>query len=142
MSEDLQPVLDELRHYRVQQEELLEKLTQIEKPVWVQDGHHKKLLRISEISFITTNARGLDIYTTSGEVFKNFDSIANLEKTYAHDKRLMKTHRSYIVNLDQIDTIQTISGGRILRFKGLKSDFNAKVTHEYLTSFLERLGAF
>ena len=39
----------------------IERLEILEKPIFVQDGDKKKVLRIPDICFITTNSKGLDI---------------------------------------------------------------------------------
>ena len=137
----LEDILKELKQYAEEQKQILDHLAQVEKPLWVQEGEKKKLLRIGEIAFMTTNEKGLELYTIDGKKYINFDSISHVEKEFAHDQRLMKTHRSFIVNLNHIDTIATVSGGRNLTFKGLSEEIMAKVTYEYVDRFLERLGA-
>lgn len=98
------------------------------------------MLRIDDVSFITTNTKGLDIYTTDSEKHINFDSISEIEDQFIDDLRLMKTHKSFIVNLNQIDTVKVVTGGRELTFKGLPVELTAKVTSDVLDQFQKRFG--
>ncbi len=136
----LNDLLAEIKQLRQTQEEVLKTLELVGKSVWVQDGDKKKLLRISEISFITTNPKGLDIYTATGEKYINFDSIGETAKELKDDPRMMKTHKSFIVNLNRVDTVKVIPGGRDLTFKNLSPDIIAKVSSDYLKEFEKRLG--
>ena len=63
-----------------QQNQTLKRLSVVEKPVFVQDGDKKKVLRVSEIAFVTTNPKGLDIYTTEGLKYVNFESISDMDE--------------------------------------------------------------
>lgn len=123
-----------------QQNQTLKILSAVDKPVFVQDGDKKKVLRISEIAFITTNPKGLDIYTLDGNKSINFDSISEMAKDFADCGELMKTHKSFIVNLNSIASAQVVPGGRELTFKGLNPDITAKVTSDSLAEFEKRFG--
>ncbi len=136
----LNDLLAEIKQLRQTQEEVLKTLGIVGKSVWVQDGDKKKLLRIPEISFITTNPKGLDIYTATGEKYINFDSIGETAKELKDDSLMMKTHKSFIVNLNQIDTVNVIPGGRELTFKNLSPQITVKVSSDYVEEFEKRLG--
>ncbi len=136
----LNDLLAEIKQLRQTQEDVLKTLEIVGKSVWVQDGDKKKLLRIPEISFITTNPKGLNIYTATGEKYINFDSIGNTANDLKDNPMMMKTHKSFIVNLNQIDTVKVIPGGRDLTFKNLSPDIIAKVSSDYLKKFEQRLG--
>jgi len=136
----LNDLLAEIKQLRQTQEEVLKTLGLVGKSVWVQDGDKKKLLRIPEISFITTNPKGLDIYTTTGEKYINFDSIGETAKELKDDPLMMKTHKSFIINLNQIDTVNVIPGGRELTFKNLSPQITVKVSSDYVEEFEKRLG--
>ena len=131
---------EELEEIIKGQKELIKILETLDKPVFVQVGDKKKVLRIKDISFVTTNPKGLDIYTTDGNKYINFDSISQMIENFKDDQRLMKTHKSFIVNLNEIDTIKVISGGRELTFKGLNPDITAKMTSDALNEFQKRFG--
>lgn len=131
---------EELEEIIKGQKELIKILETLDKPVFVQVGDKKKVLRIKDISFVTTNPKGLDIYTTDGNKYINFDSISQMIENFKDDQRLMKTHKSFIVNLNEIDTIKVISGGRELTFKGLNPDITAKMTSDALDEFQKRFG--
>ena len=129
--------LDELIN---QQKETLKRLETVEKPVFVQLGDKKKVLRVWEICFVTTNPKGLDIYTSDGQKYINFSSISEMDEEFKNDERLMKTHKSFIVNFNFIESVEVVPGGRELRFKGLNPDVTAKVTSDSLAEFEKRFG--
>jgi DNA-binding LytR/AlgR family response regulator len=115
-------------------------LNYYKKPFFVQDGDKKKVLRISDICFITTNPKGLDIFTSDGNKYINFGSISDTAEEFKDDPRLMKTHKSFIVNFNFIDSVKVIPGGRELTFKNLPPDLTAKVTSDSLEEFEIRFG--
>lgn len=137
--EILNELLSEIKTLRQEQTEVLKRLELVGKPLYVQDGDKKKVLRVDEISFITTNPKGLDIYTTDGKKHINFSSISQTDEEFKDEPCLMKTHKSFIVNLNQIDTVK-VESGRELTFKGLPPDLTAKVTQDYLEEFENRFG--
>ena len=136
----LNVLLAEIKTLRAEQTEILENLDLLEKPLWIQDGNKKKLLRPSEITFITTNPKGLDIYTTTGQKYINFGSIGQTTEDLMGDSRIMRTHKSFIVNLSQIDTVTVIPGGRVLTFRNFDPKITAKVSLEFLKEFEVKLG--
>ena len=136
----LNALLAEVKALREEQAEILENLDLLEKPLWIQDGNKKKLLRPSEITFITTNPKGLDIYTATGQKYINFGSIGQTTEDLRADSRIMRTHKSFIVNLSQIDTVTVIPGGRVLTFRNFDPKITAKVSLEFLKEFEVKLG--
>ena len=120
--------------------ESIERLELLEKPIFVQDGDKKKVIRIPEICFITTNSKGLDIYTLDNKKHINFSSISETAEEFKDDSRLMKTHKSFIVNLDNISSVKVIAGGREVTFIGLPEDITAKITSDVLEEFEKRFG--
>jgi DNA-binding LytR/AlgR family response regulator len=118
----------------------IERLELLEKPIFVQDGDKKKVLRIPDICFITTNSKGLDVYTLDNKKHINFSSISETIEEFKDDPRLMKTHKSFIVNLDNISSVKVIAGGREVTFIGLPEDITAKITGDVLEEFEKRFG--
>ena len=141
MSDDniLNDLLAEVKAFRQEQHEVLKILSFVDKPLFVQDGDRKRAVRVSEIAFITTNPKGLDIYTIDGMKHINFSSISDTDEELKDDPRMMKTHKSFIINLENIETVK-VDSGRELTFKGLPSDLTAKVTQDYLEEFEKRFG--
>lgn len=135
--EILNELLSEIKILRLEQTGVLKRLEFINKPLYAQDGDKKKVLRVDEISFITTNSKGLDIYTIDGQKHINFSSISETDEVFKDDPRMMKTHKSFIVNLNQIDTVK-VESGRELTFKGHPAELTAKVTQDYLEEFEKR----
>jgi DNA-binding LytR/AlgR family response regulator len=122
------------------QSDTIKNLELLQKPFFVQDGDKKKVLRISDICFITTNPKGLDIFTSDGNKYINFGSISDTAEEFKDDPRLMKTHKSFIVNFNFIDSVKVVPGGRELTFKNLPPDLTAKVTSDSLEEFEIRFG--
>ena len=135
----LNELLNEIKTLRQEQSGVLKRLEFVGKPLFAQDGDKKKVLRTEEISFITTNPKGLDIYTTDGQKHINFSSITETDSELKDDSRFMKTHKSFIVNLNQIDTVK-VDSVRELTFKGHPPELTAKVTQDYLEEFENRFG--
>ena len=106
----LNELLAEVKAFRQEQIEILKILSFVDKPLFVQDGDKKKALKVLDIAFITTNPKGLDIYTTDGKKHINFNSISETDEEFKNDPRLMKTHKSFIVNLVNIENVKVESG--------------------------------
>ena len=140
MTDDNQNISGKLDQLLKQYSQILKSLELIEKPIFVQDGDKKKVLRVYEICFITTNPKGLDIYTKDGKKHINFDSISNVAESFIDDPRLMNTHKSFIINFNFIDSVKVIPGGRELTFVGLPPELTAKVTSDALDEFEARFG--
>ncbi len=118
----------------------IEHLEILEKPIFVQDGDKKRVLRIPEICFITTNPKGLDIYTLDNKKHINFSSISETIEYFKDDPRLIKTHKSFIINLNNISSVKVIPGGREVTFINLPDDITAKITSDSLEEFEKRFG--
>ena len=137
--DNINELLNEIKALRQEQTQVLKRLELVEKPLFVQDGDKKRAIRVSDIAFITTNPKGLDIYTIDGKKHINFSSISETDEQFKDEPRLMKTHKSFIVNLVHIETVK-VDSGRELTFRGLPPDLTAKVTSDYLEEFEKRLG--
>ena len=137
--EDENQIINKLDELIKIQSQTLKTLEFIEKPIFVQDGDKKKVLRVHEICFVTTNAKGLDIFTSDGKKYINFDSISNMDEEFKDDPRFMKTHKSFIVNFNFIDSVK-VDSGRELTFKGLPEELKAKVAQDYIEEFDKRFG--
>ena len=91
------------------------------------------------ICFITTNPNGLYVFTSDGKKYSNFSSISEMNENLKFESCFMKIHKSFIVNLNFIDTVKTDSG-RELTFKGLSPEIIAKVAPDYIDEFELRFG--
>jgi len=102
------------------------------KRIGVQENDSVYLLPTEEICFITTgDGGGVEYYAADGKKYVNFDSISGLDKKLAEDPKFMKVHKSYIVNLKQIATVTTVSGGRELGFRAWP-DEKVKCAQDYV----------
>ena len=63
-----------------------------------------------------------------------------MAENFLDDPRLMKTHKSFIINFNFIDSVKVIPGGRELTFVGLPPELTAKVTSDALDEFESRFG--
>lgn len=100
------------------------------------------LLTLADICFITTDAATGNIWVRAadGQQYVNFESLDVIATRFAADPRLMRTHKSYLVNLNRIRTVDNDSGGRVLRFAGCDDSVTARVSEDVRTDFERRLG--
>jgi DNA-binding LytR/AlgR family response regulator len=96
--------------------------------VAVQQGDLVRLLPTDDIVYATMSDDGnrLLIVDRLQAQFFNFSSVGDLTELLADDKRFMRVHKSFLVNLDYVAQIQTVPGGRELTFDVLK-DVRIKV---------------
>jgi DNA-binding LytR/AlgR family response regulator len=57
------------------------------------------------IQYVDVMGRNIFFHLKSGEIIKSLCSISQIESELLTDKRFIKTHRSYIVNMDYIKNI-------------------------------------
>lgn len=88
--------------------------------VAVQDGESIKLLPTDDVVYATMSDDGsrLRILTKDKLEFFNFSSVSALDELLADDPRFMRVHKSFLVNLDSVTSLQTVAGGRELSFAG------------------------
>lgn len=86
--------------------------------IGVQVGDSLKLLPTEDVVYATMNDEGnrLRIFTRDKQEFFNFSNLSDMEKLLAEDRRFMRVHKSFMVNLEYVDGIQTVPGGRELSF--------------------------
>lgn len=130
-----------LRQQIEAQQELLQELKHFHPPIWVQAGESKQLLQPLDIALIASTPRhGLAVYTLAGDQYLSFTSLAELEKQLQNVPQFMRTSRQHLVNLSQIQTVQSAGRGRDLSFRHLPDTVTARVTAAYLPEFLRRMG--
>ncbi len=112
--------------------------------VTAQAGDRLVLLRVADIAFVTTDpdpaSDALVVHAASGQAFVSFDSLSALARRFAGDLRLMLTHKSFLVNLNQVRDMSNDAGGRIVRFHGWGDEAFAKVSPDNRDAFERRLG--
>lgn len=96
--------------------------------VAVQQGEVVRLVPTDDIVYATMSDDGnrLLIVDRQGAQFFNFSSVGDLAELLSDDKRFMRVHKSFLVNLDYVTQIQTVPGGRELTFDVLE-DVRIKV---------------
>ena len=130
-----------LRQQIEEQQQLLQQLKHFHPPIWVQAGESKQLLQPLEIALITSEPRhGLAVYTLEGAQYLSFATLGQLEEQLQGIPQFMRTSRQHLVNLSQIQTIQSAGRGRDLSLRNLPDTLTARVTAAYLPEFLRRMG--
>jgi hypothetical protein len=101
----------------------------------VQTGSGETVIRREDICFLEA-ARNYVVVGTSDRDYLVRDTLSNLEKTLAPDQ-LLRTHRSWLVNINQVDEIRpTGSGGHEVRLRGGKT---VPLSRGYRDAFKARL---
>lgn len=139
----LKELMAELRHVREENARILQRLEEeatLSKRQAVQDGERLRLLRIGEIAFITTKDDGVLIHGADGRTYLAFEGIGAVWKRHEADPRLMRTHKSFIVNLNQVRAVDNVEAGRKVFFYGWPDETIARVTNENAREFDRRLG--
>lgn len=122
------------------QQTILIQLERKQTPLWVQAGKQMKLIWPQDICFVSSQSDvGLQLYTSSGQQYPLFLSLAALERQLGAESYFMRTSRQYLVNLHQIETVTPSGRGRDLTFRSLAPDIQARVSERFLKAFLERL---
>ena len=96
--------------------------------VAVQLGDLVLLVPTDDIVYATMSDDGnrLVIVDRKQAHYFNFSSVGALTELLADDKRFMRVHKSFLVNLDYVTQIKTVPGGRELTF-GVLEDVQIKV---------------
>lgn len=110
----------------VKREELFEQLTRAIQEIIKEEHNHIIVKRgaglakiaLSEIQYAEIVEHTIHLYLKEGELIKNFGTMAQLESELLNDKRFIKPHRSYLLNMDCIANlspkgISTIQGSHI-----------------------------
>lgn len=86
----------------------------------VQTSDAVVFIRPENIAYIKTNDKEVQIFTVDGKKWSRFDSLSKLEKKLKADPRFYRAHRSYLVNLYQVETLKKVKGKQAykLSFKG------------------------
>ncbi|MBF4695872.1 LytR/AlgR family response regulator transcription factor [Fusibacter ferrireducens] len=63
-------------------------------------------IRHAEIVFIEAKGRGSVVYTVRGNYKLPYKSLKNIEEDLADDKEFFKVHRSYLINIHYVKSIQ------------------------------------
>lgn len=136
-------LLDEVKALRLENARIIEQLEEgakVMRRLGVQDGNRHRLVKASEIAFVTADDYGLNVHTTDKNVYTNFMGLGEMEERFKDDLRLMRIHKSFIVNLNQVRTVANTSGGRDLTFYTLDEKAVVPLAYGYLEEFQRRLG--
>lgn len=146
MSDDisalLKGLLAEIQVVRQENALLLQRLEEATLPARrqaAQQGDRLRLLKVSEIAFITTKDDGVAIHAADGQVYLYFEGIGVVWERLKADQRLMRPHKSYIINLDQVRAVDNDNAGRAVFFYGWPDETTARVTNDNVAEFDRRL---
>ena len=117
----LENLLTEIQVVRRENAVLLQRLEEAALPARrqaAQQGDRLRLLKVSEIAFITTEDDGVAIHGADGQVYLYFEGIGVVWERLKLDQRLMKPHKSFIINLDQVRAVDNDNAGRAVFFYG------------------------
>ena len=96
------------------------------------------LINLEEIQYIESENNEIIIYTRTG-LYSSSYSLKELEEKF-HDSKLIRTHKSYIVNIDYIDEIiPWFNYTYKVKLKG-KEDVEIPISRNYLKRFKGLLG--
>ena len=143
MEELLQILLKELEASREENARILQALEGATLPARRQAGQHGerlRLLKVSEIAFITTKDDGVAIHGADGQVYLYFEGIGRVWDRLGADRRLIRPHKSFIINLDQVREIDNVDAGREVFFYGWPDTVLARVSNDAAAEFDRRLG--
>ncbi|WP_300392634.1 LytTR family DNA-binding domain-containing protein [uncultured Psychrobacter sp.] len=94
-----------------------------------------ELINISDIYYFTADQKYVKVRHTDGIVLID-ETLKELEEEF--DDRLFRVHRNAIINLDFLDFLETIEGGRYqVRFKG--TDETLAVSRRHLPALREKI---
>ncbi len=103
----------------------------------VQTGSGETIIREDDIEYLEA-ARNYVVVGTGSREYLVRDTLRNLERSVAPDL-LVRTHRSYLINLDRIEEIRsTDSGGREIR---LQSGKRVPLSRGYRDAFRDLVGS-
>lgn len=138
----LENLLTEIQVVRRENAVLLQRLEEAALPARrqaAQQGDRLRLLKVSEIAFITTEDDGVAIHGADGQVYLYFEGIGVVWERLKLDQRLMKPHKSFIINLDQVRAVDNDNAGRAVFFYGWPDETTARVTNDNVAEFDRRL---
>lgn len=133
--------LEELLH------QIMQKLQWLQPDLWVLPAHSPdmtngiRFLPIKELCYITTDSDlknfKLLYQMQNGAKFYSNDSLLNLEKKLWKNPQMMRSQKSYIINLTQIRGMD-YSQARDLWFEGKEDPIKNAVSTLYLDEFKAR----
>lgn len=84
------------------------------------EGEGQRLLRPEEVVYFTTSEdRRLLVFTADGGQFFNFKGLSEMQEMLKDDRRFLRVHKSFLVNLEHVSEVRNVEGGRELSFAAL-----------------------
>ena len=106
----------------------------------VQTPDSVTFIRPENIAVITSSeSRRLAVYDLEGDVWARFDTLSELEGRLAGDPRFFRCHKSFLVNLYAVRSLEQTKDGVLLTFRG-KVQIKAKVSENLLKPLRAALG--
>lgn len=139
----IKQLMAEIAALREENVRILERLDRASLPAKrqvVQHGDRIRLLKVAEIAFITTKGDGIEVFAADGQRYLVFEGIGEAWKRIGTDPHLMRPHKSFIINLDAVRSIDKDDAGRAVFFHGWPDETTARVTNDSAAEFDRRLG--
>ncbi len=93
----------------------------------------KRHVKFSEIVLLKADANYTEVSLEDGEQIIVSKTLKEMEKTFNHFS-FFRTHKSYMVNLDKITSIQVNGGVKTVR---LKNNLNAEISRRRKDAFMD-----
>jgi DNA-binding LytR/AlgR family response regulator len=77
--------------------------------IMVEIEHLQVKIFINEIIFVEARGRNVEIVTVRGTYTANYTPLKKIANLLAHDTVFIKTHRSFIVNVNYIESIRKVT---------------------------------
>jgi DNA-binding LytR/AlgR family response regulator len=68
-------------------------------------GREDQYIHLDEIAWMESHGNTVDLHLTDGTVCRTREKLCNLEQM-VDDKRFLRCHQSFLVNMEQIDAVQ------------------------------------
>jgi len=122
-----------LYNYSLQKAKPIEALnTMLDKSIFIKKGNKHIRIKLSNIMYIKSDNVYIDLYMTDGNIYTLRETISDyLNKLTSN---FVKCHRSYIVNLKYVESVQknsiTVKNTEIPMSKNMKEEILNKLSNE------------
>jgi two-component system LytT family response regulator len=105
-----------------------------ERRIVIPIGQSLKFLRLKDIILIKGEGAYSEIYLKDGEKLLISKNLKHFEELLMDVNRFIRTHKSYIINLDEVIEYNKSSGGLIMMNGGLSAGISSEKLDEFLKS--------
>ncbi len=102
----------------------------------ISEQNVKRIVRLREILFFERLSTKVLIHTFTNQI-EIYSTLSSIEKKI-NDANYYRTHRSYLVNLQNVREIEVV-GDRIYKIHFIRGDKNAYISRERYSGFCDLL---